>query len=212
YVIVGQGVLLELAGHAQQLLGLLVEARAAGRQRYALGMVADEQLQTEAVFQALDRRGDRRLGDVQLARGFGHAAALNGGDEVLELAQGVGGHGGSWCDCCCRGALPSPPPLGVGFLRRSRSCIRAVVSRERERGGLGQPTILQHGPRRALRLGSFFMGCEHIFTNFRDFSPGTPSASTTNRAVMRPARGTRRCCNSPTGSSGLPPSDSSAAP
>ncbi|MCY1434727.1 hypothetical protein D9M71_507950 [compost metagenome] len=93
HVIVGQGVLLELLGHAQQFLGLAVEARAAGGEGHPLGMVADEQLHAETLFQPLDRRGNGRLGDVQLARGFGDAAAFHGGDEVLQLAQGVGSHG-----------------------------------------------------------------------------------------------------------------------
>jgi hypothetical protein len=53
--------------------------------------MADQQLHAEAVLQAFDRR-DRRLGDVQLARGLGDAAAIDG-DEVLQLTQIVGGHG-----------------------------------------------------------------------------------------------------------------------
>ena len=40
--------------------------------------MANQQLHTEAVFQPFDGRGDRRLGDVQLARGLGDAAALDG--------------------------------------------------------------------------------------------------------------------------------------
>ncbi|MCY1526933.1 hypothetical protein D9M68_619790 [compost metagenome] len=93
YVVVGQGVLLELAGHPQQFLGLLVEAGAAGGQGHALGVVADEQLHAEAFFQALDGGGDGRLGDVELARGLGHAAGLDRRHEVLELSQGIGSHG-----------------------------------------------------------------------------------------------------------------------
>jgi hypothetical protein len=37
--------------------------------------MANEQLHAKTFFQALDRRGDGRLGDVQLARGLGDAAA-----------------------------------------------------------------------------------------------------------------------------------------
>ncbi|MNE49520.1 hypothetical protein D3C80_1440430 [compost metagenome] len=92
-VVVSQGVLLELVGHLQQGSGLGVETLAAGRQRHTLGMVANEQLHAETFFQALDGRGNGRLGDVQLARGFGNATGLHGGDEVLELSQGIGSHG-----------------------------------------------------------------------------------------------------------------------
>ena len=92
HVVVGQSVLFELLGHAQQFLGLAVEARAAGRQGDALGVMADQQLHAEAVLQAFDRRGDRRLGDIQLARSLGDAAAIDGGNEVLQLTQVVGGH------------------------------------------------------------------------------------------------------------------------
>ncbi|MNN55891.1 hypothetical protein D3C81_1707940 [compost metagenome] len=55
-------------------------------------MVADEQLHAKAFFQALDRRRNGRLGDVQLARGLGDAARLHRGDEILELSQGIGSH------------------------------------------------------------------------------------------------------------------------
>ncbi|MNP44071.1 hypothetical protein D3C76_1379190 [compost metagenome] len=54
HVIVGQGVLFELAGHAQQFLGLAIEPCATRCKGYALGMVTDEQLHAEAVFQAFD--------------------------------------------------------------------------------------------------------------------------------------------------------------
>ncbi|MCY1460814.1 hypothetical protein D9M71_784030 [compost metagenome] len=54
--------------------------------------MANQQLHAEAVFQPFDGRGDRRLGDVQLARGLGDAAALDGGDEVFQLTQIVGSH------------------------------------------------------------------------------------------------------------------------
>ncbi|MNE05637.1 hypothetical protein D3C80_982070 [compost metagenome] len=93
HVVIGQGVLFELLGHAQQFPGLAVKACTARGERHALGMVTDEQLHAETLFQPLDRRGNGRLGDVQLARGFGDAAAFHGGDEVLQLAQGVGSHG-----------------------------------------------------------------------------------------------------------------------
>ncbi|MCY1181000.1 hypothetical protein D9M73_214810 [compost metagenome] len=55
-------------------------------------MVTNQQLHAETVFQPFDGRGDRGLGDVQLARGLGHAAALDGGDEVFQLTQIVGSH------------------------------------------------------------------------------------------------------------------------
>jgi hypothetical protein len=112
HVVVGEGVLFELLGHAQQFLGLAVEACAAGGQGHALGVMTDQQLHAEAVLQAFDRRGDRRLGDVQLARGLGDAAAFDGGDEVLQLTQVVGSHGkprggwtrhpGNFCADCVR--------------------------------------------------------------------------------------------------------------
>ena len=91
-VIVGQGVLFELMGHLQQRLGLGVKALAAGRQRHTLSMVADEQLHPEAFLQAFDGRGNRRLGDVKLARSLRHASGFHRSDEVLELSQGIGSH------------------------------------------------------------------------------------------------------------------------
>jgi hypothetical protein len=93
HIVVGQRVLFELLGHAQQFLGLAVETCAAGGQGHALSMMADQQLHAEAVFQAFDRRGNRRLRDVQLARGLGDAAAFDSGDEVFQLTQVVGSHG-----------------------------------------------------------------------------------------------------------------------
>ncbi|MNJ43349.1 hypothetical protein D3C77_383520 [compost metagenome] len=56
HVIVGQGVLFELTGHAQQFLGFAIEPRTTGGQRHALGVMTDEQLHAEAVFQAFDCR------------------------------------------------------------------------------------------------------------------------------------------------------------
>ena len=52
-------------------------------------MVADEQLHPEAFLQAFDGRGNRRLGDVKLARSLRHATGFYRGDEVLELSQGI---------------------------------------------------------------------------------------------------------------------------
>ena len=42
---------------------------------------------------------------------------------------------------------------------------------------------VQHTPAGAPRLPSFFMVCEHIFTNFAVFPPAPPSTSTTTRAA-----------------------------
>ncbi len=75
-------------------------------------MVADEQLHTEAFFQMFDRGGDRWLRDVELARGFGDAAAIGGGDEVFELAQVVGGHGNLQK---IKGSQPSAAPTQSTF-------------------------------------------------------------------------------------------------
>nr|GFD54797.1 hypothetical protein [Tanacetum cinerariifolium] len=52
----------------------------------------NEQLHGKAFFQVFDGGRDRRLCDVELARGFGDAAALHRGDEILELSQVVRGH------------------------------------------------------------------------------------------------------------------------
>ncbi|MNR24973.1 hypothetical protein D3C85_1420900 [compost metagenome] len=93
HVVVRQGVLLELMGDPQQLLGLAVEPRTARRQRHPLGVMADEQLHAKTLFQVLDCRRHRGLRDVELARGLRHAAAVGRGDEIPELAQVVGGHG-----------------------------------------------------------------------------------------------------------------------
>ena len=126
HVVIGQGVLLELVGHPQQFLGLAVEARAGGGQRHALGVVADEQLHAEAFLQTLHRRGDRRLGDVQLARGLGHAAAFHGGHEILELPQGIGRH-------CKTSSAHHPPRAGRARLdccvRRAASKLQAAAGR-----------------------------------------------------------------------------------
>ncbi|MNJ55680.1 hypothetical protein D3C77_511880 [compost metagenome] len=54
HVVIGQGVLFELAGHAQQFQGFAIEACATGGKRYALSVMADKQLHAEAVFQAFD--------------------------------------------------------------------------------------------------------------------------------------------------------------
>ena len=54
---------------------------------HALGR-AHEQLHAEHGFQLLDRRGHRRLGNIQVNRRLGNLADLGGGDEVANLAQG----------------------------------------------------------------------------------------------------------------------------
>ena len=92
HVVVRQRVLLEFVGDPQQFQRLAVEARAARRQRNALGVVADKQLHAEAFFQVFDGRRHRRLGDVELARSLRHAAALGGGDEIAQLSQVISGH------------------------------------------------------------------------------------------------------------------------
>ncbi|MCY1434729.1 hypothetical protein D9M71_507970 [compost metagenome] len=122
HVVIGQGVLFELLGHAQQFPGLAVKACTARGERHALGMVTDEQLYAEALFQPLDRRGNRRLGDVQLARSLRHAAAFHGGDEVLQLAQGVGSHGKPRNQSIQASTLPRP---GV---QRCAACFRFCVA------------------------------------------------------------------------------------
>ncbi|MDR8957552.1 hypothetical protein FEP76_06082 [Burkholderia multivorans] len=91
-VVVRERVLFEFARDAQQFLRLPVEARAARRQRHALRVMADEQHHAEAFLQTLDRAGNRRLRDEQLARRLGDAAGLDRRHEVFQLPQSVVSH------------------------------------------------------------------------------------------------------------------------
>lgn len=54
HIVVGQCVLFELVGLSQQVLRLTEIPRAGGGQRHAMGLMPDEQLHIETLFQALD--------------------------------------------------------------------------------------------------------------------------------------------------------------
>ena len=86
---VGQppGALLEIVGMGQQAARLQQEALAGGGQRQALGVMADEQLQIEAVFEGGDGLGDRGLRHVDFPRRRGDAAALGRRREVAKMFQ-----------------------------------------------------------------------------------------------------------------------------
>ena len=56
-------------------------------QAHALGRALEQQ-HAKHRLQLLDRRGDRRLGNVQVDCRLGNLADLGGGDEIADLAQG----------------------------------------------------------------------------------------------------------------------------
>ncbi len=82
------GQLVHRLGLIEDLFGLVEEAPPARRQRQALRVLADEELNAELLLQLGDRRGDRGRRDVHAARGGGDAAGLSHGDEILELSKG----------------------------------------------------------------------------------------------------------------------------
>ena len=77
----------KLIGVGDQLARLAQQAPARGRQRQALGMMAQEQLKSETALQLRDRRRDRGLRDVQLARGPSDAGGIGRGDEVAKVLE-----------------------------------------------------------------------------------------------------------------------------
>jgi hypothetical protein len=86
-VVLLERVLFELARMFQQFERVTVESRADRRQRNAAGMMADQELDAEALLQRLDRGRDRRLRNVDLARRLRDAAGFDGRHEVAQLPE-----------------------------------------------------------------------------------------------------------------------------
>ncbi|MNO98821.1 hypothetical protein D3C76_905790 [compost metagenome] len=74
---------------AQNHVGPIQEVPPGIGQAHALGRALEQQ-RTEDALQFLDRRGHRRLGNIQVNRGLGYLPDLGGGDEITDLAQGQG--------------------------------------------------------------------------------------------------------------------------
>lgn len=78
----------KLVGMGDQLARLAKQAPARGGQRQALGVMAQEQLESEPALQLGDRRRNGGLRDVELARSPGDAAGIRRGDEIAEMLEG----------------------------------------------------------------------------------------------------------------------------
>jgi hypothetical protein len=77
----------KLVGMGDQLARLAEQPPPSGGQREALGVVAQEQLDSEPAFQFGNRRRDRRLRDIQFARRTRDPAGIGRGDEISKMLE-----------------------------------------------------------------------------------------------------------------------------
>lgn len=77
----------KLVGMGNQLARLAEQPPPGSGQRKALGMVAQEQLDPEPAFQLGNRRRNRRLRDIELARRTGDAAGIGRRNEISQMLE-----------------------------------------------------------------------------------------------------------------------------